>query len=271
MLSISIVLYKTPVDELLKCLSSFNYYSGECHFYFIDNSPSDILRDKCVSNRPFSYIHLHENPGYGAGHNVAIRDAQSKNHYLFHLVINADVFFDSDVISPMIEYMKNNPAIGQVMPKILNIDGSLQYLCKFVPSPADLFYRRFLPRRFREYKRNIFEMRNTGYNKIMFVPYLSGCFMLLRHESLKFIGLFDERFFIYPEDIDLTRRMAEHYCTIFYPQVAVTHQHGAASYKSLKMLFIHTFNIIKYFNKWGWFHDRIRDDLNSKAKHQFGN
>jgi GT2 family glycosyltransferase len=94
--------------------------------------------------------------------------------------------------------------------------------------------------------------------------------MLLRHESLKFIGLFDERFFMYPEDIDLTRRMAQHYSTIFYPQVAVTHQHGAASYKSLKMLVIHTFNIIKYFNKWGWFHDPIRDDLNSKAKHQFG-
>jgi GT2 family glycosyltransferase len=103
----------------------------------------------------------------------------------------------------------------------------------------------------------------------MFVPYLSGCFMLLRQESLRKIGLFDERFFMYPEDIDLSRRMAVCYDTLFFPLATVTHEHGAASRKSLRMLLIHLVNIFKYFNKWGWIHDPIREQLNCRTLKQF--
>ena len=94
-------------------------------------------------------------------------------------------------------------------------------------------------------------MRDTGYNQIMDVPYLSGSFMLLRTSALKEVGLFDERFFMYPEDIDLTRRIGAKYRTIFYPEVSVIHHHEKASYKSVKLLIIHVWNIMKYFWKWG--------------------
>ena len=103
----------------------------------------------------------------------------------------------------------------------------------------------------------------------MFVPYLSGCFMLLRQSSLREVGLFDERFFMYPEDVDLTRRIAEHYETVFFPEVSVVHEHGRASHKSVKMFFIHAYNLCKYFNKWGWIHDPIRKRLNKKTLDQF--
>jgi GT2 family glycosyltransferase len=99
----------------------------------------------------------------------------------------------------------------------------------------------------------------------MFVPYLSGCFMLLRQSALQEIGLFDERFFMYPEDIDLTRRMAERYETIYFPEVSVVHEHGAASYKSVRMLIVHVYNLVKYFNKWGWINDPIRERLNQRT------
>jgi hypothetical protein len=93
--------------------------------------------------------------------------------------------------------------------------------------------------------------------------------MLLRQSILLEIGGFDERFFMYPEDIDLTRRIAVRCDTIFFPGVEVFHEHGAHSHRSLKMLFIHIANIIKYFNKWGWIADPIRVDLNYKTRLQY--
>ena len=94
-----------------------------------------------------------------------------------------------------------------------------------------------------------FQLRFTKYNKIMNVPYLSGCFMFFRISALQDIGLFDERFFMYPEDIDITRRMHEKYMTIFFPEVSIVHAHAAASKTNKRMLKIHILNMIKYFNK----------------------
>ena len=141
----------------------------------------------------------------------------------------------------------------------------IKYLCKLIPTPFDLIFRRFVP--FRELKQKIqerFELRFTGYNRIMNVPYLSGCFMFFSIRALNDVGLFDERFFMYPEDIDITRRMHERYKTIFLPEVTVYHNHAKESYQSLKMLWVHVKNMILYFNKWGWFFDNTRKEINLK-------
>ena len=98
----------------------------------------------------------------------------------------------------------------------------------------------------------------------MNVPYLSGCFMFFRVAALEEVGMFDERFFMYPEDIDITRRMHEQYKTIFYPYASIIHAHAAASKTSSKMLKIHITNMVKYFNKWGWFFDRKRRMINKQ-------
>ena len=74
--------------------------------------------------------------------------------------------------------------------------------------------------------------------------------------------MFDERFFMYPEDIDITRRMHSKYRTMYWPNVSVVHAHRAASYKSTRMLKIHIVNMVKYFNKWGWFFDSERRKVN---------
>lgn len=267
-LSISIVLYNTPRDDLRRCIESLNKTSISFDLFLIDNSPDDDLRDVVVMYSGASYYHFPSNPGYGAAHNVAI-DRCSGGNYQFHLVINADVYFDADVLTPMIDYMCDHADVGQMMPKVLNPDGSIQRLCKLVPTPFDLFLRRFSPSWIRKRNNRMFELHSTGYDKLMFVPYLSGCFMLLRHSCLNDVGKFDERFFMYPEDIDLTRRMAEKYETLYFPCVSIFHSHGAASRKSLRMFAIHFYNLARYFNKWGWFYDPTREALNKKALSQF--
>jgi len=113
-----------------------------------------------------------------------------------------------------------------------------------------------------------FELRASGYNRTIDVPYLSGCFMFLRTEAIQQVGMFDERFFMYPEDIDLTRRIHRKYRTVFYPEVSVVHQHIRGSYADIRLLFIHIKNMIKYFNKWGWFFDNERRNVNKDTLKQ---
>lgn len=226
--------------------------------YISDNSPSrsqdfstlSEFSAKYSDTKKLSYIFNNKNLGYGAGHNVAIRKS-IENNIDYHLVLNPDIELKAVDIDTMVKYMDENPNIGHLMPKVLNPDGSLQYLCKQLPSPFDLIIRRFFPEKWFTKRRDWFEMRDSGYDKIMDVPYLSGSIMLLRVNALKEVGLFDERFFMYPEDIDLTRRIRAKYRTIFYPEVSVIHHHEKASFKSIKMLWIHAWNITKYFAKWG--------------------
>lgn len=96
----------------------------------------------------------------------------------------------------------------------------------------------------------------------MEVPYLSGCFMFIRTKVLEKVGLFDERFFMYLEDTDLSRRIHKISKTIYYPYVHIYHEYGKGSYKNLKLLKYHIDSAIKYFNKWGWFFDKERDFIN---------
>ena len=267
---VSIVLYNTDLSQLKKCLDSLKKVDPNPVVILVDNSKiSNINHIKNLYDH-IVYIHLPKNPGFGSGHNVALKISQTKL-YDYHLVINADVYFDEDVITPMIKYMEQDLSVALMMPKVLNPDGSIQRLCKLLPSPNDLFLRRFVRLRIFEERSKIFEMHESGYNKVTFSPYLSGCFMLLRNDALVEVGLFDENFFMYPEDIDLTRRLALKFNTLFFPLVSVYHVHGRSSYKSFKMLFVHIYNIVLYFNKWGWFFDPLRKQLNNKAKNQFLN
>ena len=86
--------------------------------------------------------------------------------------------------------------------------------------------------------------------------------MLLRTRAAVDAGLFDERYFMYPEDIDLTRTIHRNWLTLYYPQWTVVHRHERASYKSRRMLWIHIRNMCRYFNKWGWVCDAERRQFN---------
>lgn len=226
----------------------------------IDNSPSET---NDFQNLPVTYIFSGKNIGYGAAHNIAIRKT-IENDIPYHLVVNPDIAFEPAILAKIERFMNNNSDIGLLMPKILYPTGEIQYLCKLIPTPFDLIFRRFLPEKWTRKRTEKFELRSSGYNQIMDVPYLSGCFMFLQSEALKEVGLFDERFFMYPEDIDLTRRIHRKYRTVFYPEVEVIHHHAQGSYVNGKLLYIHISNMIKYFNKWGWIFDKERREINEK-------
>ena len=262
--NVSIVLYNQTLSEislLVECLRKSEIVS---QVFLIDNSPTENPEFMTLEA---NYHFTGKNIGYGSAHNIAIRQTIEQG-IPYHLVLNPDISFDSSILSKIEEFMNNNSDIGLLMPKIIYPTGEIQYLCKLIPTPFDLIFRRFLPKEWTQKRTNKFELRESGYNSIIDVPYLSGCFMYLRTEALKQIGLFDERFFMYPEDIDLTRRIHRRFRTVFYPFVTITHHHAHSSYTSTKMLFTHMFNMIKYFNKWGWVFDKERRKVNREILKQ---
>ena len=264
----SIVLYHNNKTQLEKAIACFLNSNLAGNIYLVDNSSDDSLAVLKKLDKRIIYIFNNANLGYGAAHNIAIRES-IKHNIPYHLVLNPDIYFEPGVLEILYSYMEQNSDVGQLMPKVLYPDGSIQYLCKLLPTPFDLFGRRFFNigpfKKYIEKRNDKYELRFTGYNKIMNIPYLSGCFMFFRTKALKDVGLFDERFFMYPEDIDITRRMHKKYKTIYYPAVSIIHDHGAESYKNIKMLRIHIINMIKYFHKWGWCFDKERKLFNNRV------
>lgn len=187
----------------------------------------------------------------------------------YHAVINPDIYWEGDVAKPLAGFMDKQEDCGLVMPKVLYPNGNVQYLCKLLPTPMDLFGRRFIPFNAYQEKHDAwFELHHTGYDKVMEVPSLSGCFMFMRVETLKQVGGFDERFFMYAEDLDLCRRIGEVSKTIFYPEVSIYHEYEKGSYKNRKLLKYHICSVVKYFNKWGWIFDKKRTMANRKCVEQ---
>ena len=264
MINVSVVLYNSSKQQVKHLLDVLAPSAQVGHIYLIDNSEQPDEEYKRIYTKKTEYIFNGKNLGYGAAHNIGLRKTL-KSRIGYHLVVNSDIDFDRQILEEMAEYMKKNKDVGMLMPKVLYPDGSLQYLCKLLPAPLDLIGRRFLPKKWMDKRMRRFELRDTGYCKPMNVPYLSGCFMLLRTEALRTTGLFDERFFMYPEDIDLTRRMHRDYKTMFYPWATIVHNHEHGSYKSKHLLKIHIKNMCLYFNKYGWLIDKERQEVNRQT------
>ena len=259
MISVSITLYKTPKAMLDKAVSSVLESKAVSALHLIDNWPEGV--DPYPGMERVHYLKPGRNLGYGAAHNLAMLDKSKRSGY--HLVMNPDVTFKPGTLEALESFMDSNPDIGLVMPKILNPDGSLQYQCKLLPTPFDLLLRRFLPKSAFKRQRELFELRGFGYDKQLDVPYLNGSFMFLRSSTVESLGGFDERIFMYGEDLDLSRRFYMKSRAVFFPGTSIVHEHQRSSYKSMRPLLYHCHGVACYFFKWGWFFDHDRSRINA--------
>lgn len=231
--------------------------------WIIDHSPASHPEYRLPDDDRIEYV-KRRNSGYGSGNNYAIERSISRG-YKYHIVLNPDVYWEDDVVGKLAEFMDANPDVAQAMPRVYYPSGKMQYQARLLPTPADLFFRRVC-RRINS-KRHVeeYEMRHAPMDKVLDVPFLSGCFMFLRNDVLKVTGGFDERFFMYHEDMDLTRRLHKEHRTVYFPDVWIYHNLERASSKSFKLFLTHIASMWRYFNKWGWFHDRERNRMNRKA------
>ena len=230
----------------------------EYEAFYIRKNPA--LRTRINNGFKLEYLR-HANNGYGGGHNVAIRLAREAGSE-YHLVVNPDVWFGPEVLPVMQAYMTTYKDVAQMMPQVRFPNGAPQRLAKLLPTPWNIISRMLLPN-YKSSHNNRYELTPTGLDKIVDAPYLSGCFMFLRMSAMEEVGDFDDKhFFMYAEDIDLTRRLHRKWRTLYFPKVVVFHKFNRASHRSLKLFFIHVWNIAKYFNRYGWLRDAERDRIN---------
>lgn len=198
-----------------------------------------------------------KNRGFAAGNNEGIRAARGK----YALIMNPDIVVHAGAIRAMSDFLDAHSKAGMVGPRLLHPDGSLQYSCFRFPGLAIPLYRRTPLGRLPFARRavNRYCMSEVDHMKARTVDWLLGACIMVRRSALSDVGLMDERFFLYFEDIDWCRRFWKEGYEVWYaPEAVLTHFHQRLSAEAtgLETLFsratrAHVASGIKYFLKWG--------------------
>ena len=265
-LGVGLVAFNISPDEILTLSESIGSFALT-YKVVVDNSPVAKAKD-LFEELEWIYFHNPKNPGFGASHNFIYENFAKTVEY--HLIVNPDITFNEKVLEQLLGFMDSRPDAGFVMPRVHYPDGRIQRLAKLLPSPIDLLVRRLPFRLFMKWKNDRFELHDANYESGIFkVPFLSGCFLMFRVESLKNVGFFDERFFMYLEDIDLCRRLWAYGSFPYYYGLSfVVHGYARGSSKNFHLFLVHMWSAIKYYNKWGLF-DLGRSETNLICLSQF--
>lgn len=246
-LSIAIVAYNDE-EEVRNAVCSILEHTAPAiskQIYIIDNSDKANNLQKLEENeREVSYIKAEKNKGFGAGHNEVLSRIDST----YHAIVNPDIVLVEDTFSVLMDFMQDT-SVGMVVPKILSEDGTMQQSYRKEPTLFDMVIRRtpFFKKRQREHV-----LGDKDFNTAFQVPFVHGCFYLIRTELFQKLRGFDERYFMYMEDADLCKRVNACSRLMYCPDTKVIHRWERASKGNSKLRKIHIQSMIAYFKKWGW-------------------
>jgi hypothetical protein len=229
-LSIIIVSWNAK-KHLIKCLQSIKpeLVNMPVEIIVIDNLSSDGSADAVEKQFPeVKLIRKNQNLGFAKANNVGIRSSSGE----YVCLMNSDIVVMKDCISRLLEYMDANTKVGVLGPKTLNADGTLQRSCFSLPTIWNSLCRVFALDSVFPWSR-IFGSRLMTYwahDDIRTVEALNGCFLIVRRKALDEVGLLDEGFFIYGEDLDWCKRFGDcGWDVVFYPKAEAIHFGGASS------------------------------------------
>jgi GT2 family glycosyltransferase len=270
-LSISLVLYQSDLALLERTLARLDEAVARARdagvlagarLEVVDNaSPGDyaeraralvtrVLGEGAALGAGFHRAAL--NRGYGAGHNSVLLQAASD----LHLVLNPDVELAGDALATGIGYLAAEPAVVLLAPAARGPSGAVEYLCKRHPSALVLLVRAsgqdWLRRLFRS-RIDHYELRELDAAAgPVEVPLVSGCCMLMRTAAVQAAGGFDEAYFLYFEDFDLSLRLARRGRVLFHPAVRIVHHGGYAARKGWRHVRLFLAGARRFFGQHGW-------------------
>lgn len=248
--------YEQKLNIFLNLIEYLNNDKFIKKILVIDNSPIDKIRNNLKNLKKVKYVFANKNLGFSKGHNMSKKYLEKSR---YHLILNPDIIFEEkNFFQEILNYLDLNRNIAMVQPLFLNYQNDkIQYLCKKNPTLFIQIIRGFFRKSIEKfsflYKYNFeYEMRNVAYsNSIIESTYLSGAFMLCRTELLEKINWFDERFFMYLEDADLTRRLSKLGKCVHNPFFKVRHVWAQGSRKNNYLRLIACISFVKYSFKWG--------------------
>ena len=239
------------VKNLNKCLDQLSPNVG--YSIIVNDYLYGEPVEKLFKNADY-YLCLRKNLGYGSAINKLI----SSLSYVPEIigVLNTDLTWHNSTFERMCQWLKVNQDACLIVPEIQNPDGEVQKLCKRNPTVLGMLSRRFIPSGLKPTWLRKYDlwytMEDHDYSSIFEAQYLSGCCMIVRTSAFVDVGGFDERYFLYLEDADITRSISAKGRCLYFPLASVTHSWGRGNYKSIKLMLVNLLSAWTYFTKWGW-------------------
>jgi GT2 family glycosyltransferase len=238
---------------LLDCLRSLNSSAPgkNIQIIVVDNASTDGSPEAVEEDFPAVHLVRNEtNRGFAAANNIGIERSTGK----YVCLINSDVVVLENCLEQLCDYMDTNPAIGMLGPRILNPDMTLQSSCRRFPTLWNNFCtatgisRLFGQTSFLSGEHMLFFKHDV----VRRVNVLVGCFLMVRREALNQVGLLDERFFIYAEDIDWSKRFWDAgWEVVFFPNAQAIHYRGGSSSNAPARFAIEQNKaMLQYWNKY---------------------
>ena len=219
-------------DLLRRCLASVYQHTQGVEFEVtvVDNASQDGTPQMVMADFPHvTLVRRATNAGFAAGANQGASTARSDAFFF----LNPDSEFTSNVLPPMVDYLREHPDIGILAPKLLDADGALQLSCRAFPGLSTALFNRYslLTRLFRNNPVSArYLMTNFGHDRIADVDWVSGACWLVPRVAYEKVGPLDEGYFWSIEDVDYCQRMHRAGLrVVYFPTVAVRHAIGGSA------------------------------------------
>ena len=269
-LAVSVVLHFSPLEQLQALLDSISRAAIEAGLSHVEvvcvdhSCDADYAASAQIfveaysaqiddsSGLQISLLNPGTNRGYGAGHNLAMAELESQ----FHLILNPDVELAPDALKLALGTMRNQHNIALLAPQGFSPSGESEFLAKAYPSVWVLGLRS-LPSRWLKTRSGgalaRYEMRDVpSETSLRPITLASGCCMWVRRAVFDDVGGFDESYFLYFEDYDLSLKLARKGTVIEHRDIRVVHHGGGASRKGFQHIRWFIRGAARFFNRWGW-------------------
>ena len=264
-LAMSVVLFHSPLEQLRQLLHSLTTAAvradlTQVALVCVDNSVDRDYAMRCQALcdtyeggvLQITVITSAHNKGYGSGHNQALRAVKSR----IHLLLNPDVELDAEAMRIAMETVTRRPDIALLAPIGLSETGRNEYLAKDYPSVWILGVRAFAPqwiKRLSTKSAARYELRSLlADTQLRPIPLASGCCLWVNRAHLDTVKGFDESYFLYFEDYDLSLRLSRYGAVMEHGDIHVIHHGGDAYRKGWSHIYWFIASAVRFFNRWGW-------------------
>ena len=259
-LSACIVVYN-GYDEVLKAAQTVLQFTRRypLTLYLVDNASPDgsgprleqAVREGLLAPGPGQRVEVRcrkENGGFGTGHNTVLSLLQSRVHF----ILNPDIQLTADTLSDLADWMAQHPGVVMARPALTFPDGRPQRLPLRRCSVRAMVYRQLPCLKFWAKYNERYLMADKDLTKPTEIEFCTGSFSAVDTAVFKAVGGFDEDYFMYVEDADLTQKMRTRGKAYLVPQYTAIHAWHRAAHRSLKPFLWQLRSLLRYFSKWGF-------------------
>lgn len=247
----ALIINRDTAEYLKGCLDSFERqrYDGGISVWVVDNASSDESVTMALRDHPVANIVCNaRNEGYARACNLGI--GMTCEPYV--LVLNSDTVLSPDTVSELVDFLDANPGVGVAAPRLLNSDGTIQLSVREFPSVKDAFMHAFLGLVKADNPYSVrYRKQEWDHATECEADWVSGAFMALRRDALERVGLFDEGYHMYVEDVDLCWRMrCAGWSVAYLPRGDVIHHVGLSSrFAPTRMALHHHRGMLRFHRK----------------------